>query len=525
MSYQQFRKAMLEARAREVVRTLLGRMNPNKPTVILLPGGMGSELARSRRAYSDNAPPSSFGDVVWMDLGIFLMSDGAKLMIDANGRDLDDYVVGAVGPFHFSNIFTDQTPYVEFESFCATQGWNYAVFAYDWRRPLQESAALLRYFVKTLKEQGTVLFPNAFKLENVHLVCHSMGGPVMTLALRDNAFAGEAIGSFTTVGSPLYGTATHQQRYYKGQDPLNAAYGVEFVTELIGSLPGPYSLMMLPKAVYDLYGAQLGLGGYPVMDFDTGNPADPFDPAQNRRWPNYVRRNASYIAEHRNAMIEIAKPLATSVKPRYFNVRAMTKSQTPVKLAWKNIDGNSYSPGGDPMPLHEVMGKGDGTVPFWSAIHADTKPENKIDLRQAWDHGLLFEHREVHNVVASIVERGRITPARVTQIRRMAAPVQKPVASRQEMMAAARKAVTAAEARRSPPPEIFKPDVQRAIFKELLANRAPVSMKAPARFEDDTTPPAPAGGGEAGQPRAADPRRRTRKVKAKRRKAKSKRTR
>lgn len=74
------------------------RYNPSHPTVILLPGGMGSQLDRTRRRYP--ASPNPVTNTVWIDLFAAL-----KLEVVANNddpeADLGSYVIGATGPVHF----------------------------------------------------------------------------------------------------------------------------------------------------------------------------------------------------------------------------------------------------------------------------------------------------------------------------------------------------------------------------------------------------------------------------------------
>jgi hypothetical protein len=66
-----------------VLNGLVAKYDPNKPTVILLPGGMGSQLDRSNFAYTGD--PISFADfsVVWIGLGVVLSQDALKLEIDS----------------------------------------------------------------------------------------------------------------------------------------------------------------------------------------------------------------------------------------------------------------------------------------------------------------------------------------------------------------------------------------------------------------------------------------------------------
>jgi hypothetical protein len=70
MSYDQYRTALIEGYYQNQLETLMSGYRPNRPTVILLPGIMGSQLERTNKPYpADNAV---INDIVWMDLGIAL---------------------------------------------------------------------------------------------------------------------------------------------------------------------------------------------------------------------------------------------------------------------------------------------------------------------------------------------------------------------------------------------------------------------------------------------------------------------
>ena len=75
---------------------------------------------------------------------------------------------------------------------------------------------------------------------------------------------------FVTVGTPFYGTSSHQDRYYVGQKPLEIRYGCGKVARIAGSLPGPYILMFADGPTMDRDGDALGLKAYPITDADTG---------------------------------------------------------------------------------------------------------------------------------------------------------------------------------------------------------------------------------------------------------------
>ena len=134
VSYEKYRKDLIEGYYDHQLEGLMSGYDPANPTVILLPGGMGSQLERTESKYP--ASPNVINDVIWMDAGIVGRRDALKLEITPAGEDLDRYVVAAHGPFRFLT----ETPYDELKQLAENKGWNYGVFGFDWRRSLEESA-------------------------------------------------------------------------------------------------------------------------------------------------------------------------------------------------------------------------------------------------------------------------------------------------------------------------------------------------------------------------------------------------
>jgi hypothetical protein len=141
MDYAKYRITLIEAFYRFQLKEFLKTFRPGQPTIILPPGGMGSQLDRTCNAFTEE--PSTFDETVWTDKGI-LVDDALALEIDSADRDIGAFVVAGNGPLHFATM----TPYTDFLKFVTRKGWNVVVFGYDWRRPLAESADLLRLFVK-----------------------------------------------------------------------------------------------------------------------------------------------------------------------------------------------------------------------------------------------------------------------------------------------------------------------------------------------------------------------------------------
>src|SRR5258708_17585395 len=147
MSYADARIQAARDAAKSTLDDLLARYQPGQPTVILLPGGMGSQLDRSDRAYA--GAPISFADfrVIWIDGGILFERDALKLAIDDQEQDQNHFVVAADGPLRFPLL----AAYAGSERFFADNAINYAALGYDWRRSLQEAAGNLNFFLASFQ--------------------------------------------------------------------------------------------------------------------------------------------------------------------------------------------------------------------------------------------------------------------------------------------------------------------------------------------------------------------------------------
>jgi hypothetical protein len=205
------------------------------------------------------------------------------------------------------------------------------------------------------------------------------------------------------VATPFYGTSAQQQRYYVGNELLIhcVGYNGPKVVKIVGSLPGPYSLMFLPKTVFDRYGAAIGLDDYPVTEPGGGRALDPYDPANLDCYLPSVK--TEFLDDARRVYDEIAAPLPQGLETQFFNIGASGKKSTPVSLSWKPLPEDYRV--GDPSPVQtESEGAGDGTVPSWSAFHAGTPVENREELTDVNVHGGLAEHAKSLAILEKYVE-------------------------------------------------------------------------------------------------------------------------
>ena len=347
MAYEDYRKDLIAGYYAHQLETLMSGFDPDKPTVLLLPGGMGSQLERSEKKYP--ASPNVINDVIWLDPGI-LVNDAPKLEITPNGEDLGKFVIAAHGPV---SLFGVTTPYGELEDLAWNSGWNYGVFGYDWRRSLKESAGYFTSFILAFRKRVIGAYgPDKDPIPRLTIVCHSMGGMVCTYALRDSNFSGLGFHAVLTIATPFYGTSTQQERYYVGIPGfLNNWYGAKTVTRIVASLPGPYTLMFLPKSIYDRDGQKLGLSRYPQIDPNGNSPADPYSTGMLNRWPKYVKDHKKYLNDAAGELDKLSQPINAKIAPYFFNVRSSLDTNTAVELLWNNINGDAFVPGKDPEPV------------------------------------------------------------------------------------------------------------------------------------------------------------------------------
>lgn len=407
MDYQIARNHEIHDAHQRLIDTFAKSYRVGKPTIVLLPGGMGSHLDRSVLAFKDDQSiPFALYDPVWMDLEMIFGRDLELLRMEDTGHDVGEHIIIPTGPLQFLVNAYDGT-----RRFFEDLGWNYIVFAYDWRRSLEEAASQLNEFLANLRDRVKDL-RDVDPLPTTTLLAHSQGGLVGKIFLQivsgdDGLGIGLWMERFVTIGAPFYGTSSHQDRYYQGQSPLNIFYGKRRVAEIAGSLPGPYVLMFADQSALNA-GTQtkLGLSSYPITDSATGAPADPYDSANFGRYPPWVSTTA--LDDAVLARETIVADLPGPVAERVFHIRSGLNTTTATELKWDPVAGASYDPASAPSPLIAVAGKGDGTVPFWSARLAQIPDAQVYNLAQASDHGGLAEHAETLSVVRKLVESGTL---------------------------------------------------------------------------------------------------------------------
>lgn len=407
--------------------------NPDIPTVMLVPGGMGSRLLKTVQRYE---PGVSFPDQptflkIWLSFGAILQGDHLGLRMTFGEHDRGNRPVIPSGEVSSSLAKKYDNTASYFSGDSPKFPANYVIFGYDWRKLPRVGAAYLRQFLLFLRDEVSQL-GHPDPRPRITLLGHSQGGLVIKLFLNDLVDGGENpdhwLKRFISVGTPFYGTLNHQSRHYVGVKLLNffTPGGRPALTDLIWSFPGPYVLLPAPRSVLGPRFSQLGLNRYPVVDADMQTlEVDPFVSGQRSRLPGFMtspQQNLAFTVSRLGAaaveVAEIDRELP-SLTDRIFHIRStLRESQSPLsfRIRWKNVDGANYDINNGDDPISNNGGDSDGTVPLWSARLAWT-PDSQVFLARGLKHGGLAEHPDVLDAVAAIMREETVDlPAASTEL-------------------------------------------------------------------------------------------------------------
>ena len=412
-TYEEVRKEhLLRSNSRQARFFATKRYNPNKETILMLPGGLASQLERSSNRFSTIPQDYENYENVWIDLGTIFKKEAEKLEMNDELRDKGNHIIIPNGPLE---SFV-QNPYDETKRYFRDNDYNYFSWGFDWRRSIEESAELLKDFLTKFKEEVINKFGHSRDpLPNTTILCHSMGGLVTKLFLNNVLGAASTqagirkwLRRVITVGTPFYGTSNHIFRYYKGEKLLNIIYTTTRITRLAGTMPGAYILMYLDTYSYFKYLQDITnpeLTSYPSRDMDDpSKEVDPYSITNMSYYPGWIKED--YITLSRNIRKKIIKKLPNAVIKNVFHIRAGGRN-TDISLRWKDINGQ-FDVELDKLPFRGTKGEGDGTVPLWSARLAQTPDSQIFNLRKAKDHSSLLEHIETLKAVRYITEHNKV---------------------------------------------------------------------------------------------------------------------
>jgi len=178
MSYDSYRKAKIQGYYDAQLETLVSGFDPRRPTVLLLPGGMGSQLERTEHPVGKE--PNVINDVIWVDWGIFRpKKDAVKLEIQISGGAERDRI-------RMSSPRTDPEIHHP-NAIRGVEGSRSRREMELWRvrlRLAQAARGKLGLFqaIHSRLQKRIVALHNLDPIPNLTIVCHSMGGMVCTYA-------------------------------------------------------------------------------------------------------------------------------------------------------------------------------------------------------------------------------------------------------------------------------------------------------------------------------------------------------
>jgi len=411
MSYltrlDELRRAELYKRAHEFAATY----DPDLPTIVVIPGGMGSRLQRCTRAYDPASSPKieEFYEL-WLALGPTLRGELGSLAFNGFTEELDQHPIIAAG-----ELTSVVKSYDGIFKFFAGKA-NVIGMGYDWRRAPDKECGYVRVFLQLVAEQVRLRNPAwGDPRRNLTLYAHSQGGLLAKLfvdaLLATHEKPADWFARLVTCCTPFYGTYTHSPRYYVGEEMINLfTGGADQVARIVATLEGAYILLPAPREVLMPRLAALGLARYPLRDFaDDGMECDPFDAAAAiaGRYRPEVPRAHLVSAKEQFELIDSALP--PEVAQHVYHIRSDVSGAhgggTNLEVRWKAVDGAAYNAAqGNPFTDNAASGgRGDGTVPFWSARLATTPPENVFDVTGV-KHGGAAEHEEMLDILWKLVQ-------------------------------------------------------------------------------------------------------------------------
>jgi hypothetical protein len=404
MSAMSYLAQIRRLRLQELLRRageFAARYDPALPSLVIVPGGMGSRLLR----HAPGAPPYE----LWLDMKPVLRGELAHLAMDAETQETDGVPITPSG--ELSSVVKSYDGVWEFFRFRA----NVAGFGYDWRRAPEHEAEYLQIFLELLSS-AVVEKGCQDPKPDLTLYAHSQGGLVAKLfverLLRKGDDAGRWFSKLVTCCTPFYGTSSHISRYYVGEALANVFTGGADAVSRIGlSMEGPYILLPAPRSILEARLEALGLRRYPVRDRDSDAPVDPFN-APSRWRPE---ASAAFLARaaHQFAAMDREMPPHAAMRTFHFrsDIRGGPAGRDNLELSWKNIPGKSYSAENEfnPVRTNELQGgKGDGTVPWWSARLAATPPERVFDFYGV-EHGGAAEHPAMLDVLWKLMRNEAVS--------------------------------------------------------------------------------------------------------------------
>jgi len=410
-SFPSYNDAVARLREKELdlrAEQFANEYKSERPSIVLVPGGMGSRLLQADRPYDNDQvfPQDTEFREIWLSIASILRREIDQVEMTPNGEDFGRRPMVASG-----ELSSFIKKYDGAHAFFKDKA-NFIGFGYDWRKSTADEARFfLQYFLMKLR---TKVIQRGFEnpLPNLTLLAHSQGGLVTKLLLNFLIDSGDRPDDwfryFISIGTPFYGTFTHIPRYFVGERFANIITegGSRRIAQVTATLPGPYILLFAPKKVLQpYYGREFGLLRYPLRDeHQTDLELDPYDEGVRLRFPSFMR--SIYLDRAATLTVEIDRKL-NGLAHKIFHIRSnATKTDTPLEQTWEPGSGDSYVNEGE-NPIADNGGASDGTVPFWSARLGWIPDEQVFNLVNPDEggpsHGGLAEHSDVLEIVWQLI--------------------------------------------------------------------------------------------------------------------------
>lgn len=291
--------------------------------VVLIPGIMGSNLASIRGVTT----------LLWINPLLFLQGNGRFLRLNAAGDEDEAPEVEVM------SIGLEKLAYLK-ASLNFNRQVNLHEFPYDWRRPIEYNADVLRRSI----DRWSAGDPQ----RKFSLVAHSMGGLVSRTYLARHPQHAEAhIQRLIMHGTPNFGAANAVDNLANGNsmmatvDKLNAQNEMR---KLVFCLPSVYQLLPAPPETFP------SGHSYPA-NFDIYNASE---------W-----RINDVQQKHLDGARAFHKTLAASDPQLPIHIIAGVNIDTMIAA---NLLFDGDVPRIEPVRQSSGAGSGDGTVPLWSAV-------------------------------------------------------------------------------------------------------------------------------------------------------------
>ena len=418
-------------------------LSPDRTTVFLFPGGMGSQLMRARSPYT--RPPFTYYKS-WLARNI-LGGEAKNLQIEPNGVDYEQQYVVPDGGIDFDCPFVHLHPYADFITWCKNNSIHLFVFGWDWRRGVQHSTDFfLDNFLPKFKARFDSVTPHP--LDNFTLIGHSAGGMVVKVIANQaaNPYV-QRMKRAITVASPFYGYGAQIHLYIMGHHDLNATIGgpeaARTMAGIVSTMPGGYEFVYLDKLTYDANANAFAndpegynLLSYPSMDkanpSEAADPYNPTDASGKVRYPLGYGFRKDLLIEGIAGSRKVSSRLDPGIAAKFYSIRGVQAKngnilqETVVSQRWKRVVPN-FNPDAPVLdPIADIPGPGDGVQPAWGARLLGLPPAQVITVVDNIEHVTMMNAPSVQNEIATLLGLDLTT---VTFMK----PTEVPVASRKDV--------------------------------------------------------------------------------------------